>query len=152
FLFALGFLVLGLPASSWMLVGGDEFRDRELDTARPVERPVKTPARITTPKDHLGFNLGDDYCLANYKQLRSYWAKLEKESDRLKIINFGVTEEGRPQLMGIVTSPANHKNLARYQAIARRLALSEGVSAEEAAKLADEGKAIVWINGGLHAS
>jgi Zinc carboxypeptidase len=140
-----------LSASSWMLVGGEELRSRELDAARPVERQAKAPARITTPREHLGFNLGDDYCLANYQQLRSYWAKLEKESDRLKIVNFGVTEEGRPQLMGIVTSPANYKNLARYQTIARRLALSEGVSAEEAAKLAAEGKAIVWINGGLHA-
>jgi hypothetical protein len=108
--------------------------------------------RITTPKEHLGFNLGDDYCLANYQQLMSYWAKLEKESDRLKVMNIGMTEEGRPQLMGIVTSPANHKKLDHYKQIARRLARAEGMSAEEADKLAAEGKAVVWIDGGLHAS
>jgi hypothetical protein len=108
--------------------------------------------RVTTPKEHLGFNLGDDYCLANYQQFLTYWAKLEKESDRLKVVNIGTTEEGRPQMMGIVTSPANHKKLDYYQQIARRLARAEGVSAEEAAKLAAEGKAVVWIDGGLHAS
>ena len=107
---------------------------------------------ITTPKEHLGFNLGDDYCLANYQQLLSYWAKLEKESDRLKIVNIGTTEEGRPQLMGIVTSPANHKKLEHYKEIAHKLALAQGVSAEEMAKLVGEGKAVVWIDGGLHAS
>jgi hypothetical protein len=109
-------------------------------------------AHITTPKEALGFNLGDDYCLANYQQLIKYWTKLEKESDRLKVVDMGKTEEGRPQLMGIVTSPANHKKLDYYKWIARKLALAEGLSAAEAKLLAKEGKAVVWIDGGLHAS
>ena len=107
---------------------------------------------ITTPKEHLGFNLGDDYCLANYQQLMTYWAKLEKESDRLKVVEIGKTEDGRPQLMGVVTSPANHKKLDHYKDIARKLALAENIDAEAAMKLAEEGKAVVWIDGGLHAS
>src|SRR5436305_7309017 len=37
---------------------------------------VDTPRRVTTPKEHLGFALGDDYCLANYQQLAGYWAML----------------------------------------------------------------------------
>jgi hypothetical protein len=116
-------------------------------------QPPKTAGpHITTPKEHLGFNLGDDYCLANYQQLMSYWAKLELESSRLKVVKMGMTEEGRPQLMGIVTSPANHQKLDHYKAIARRLALAEGVDAKEAAKLAAEGKAVIWLDGGLHAS
>src|SRR5208282_1740893 len=56
------------------------------------------------------------------------------------------------QLMGIVTSPANHKKLDYYQNIARRMARAEDVSPEEARKLAEEGKAVIWIDGGLHAS
>src|SRR5262249_10068746 len=106
---------------------------------------------ITNPKQFFGFNLGDDYCLANYKQLTAYWKKLERESDRLKIVSIGKTEEGRDQLMAIVTSPANHKALARYQGIAGKLALAEGVTQAEARKLALDGKAVVWIDGGLHA-
>ncbi len=82
---------------------------------------------ITTPKEHFGFDIGDDYCLANYKQLAEYWQKLEAESDRLKLVEIGKTEEGRPQLMAIVTSPANQKRLDRYREIARRLALAEGL-------------------------
>src|SRR5438270_6357415 len=97
--------------------------------SRATEPQTKAPAaHVTTPKEHLGFNLGDDYCLANYQQLMSYWAKLEKESDRLKVVQIGLTEEGRPHLMGVVTSPANHKDLARYQEIAGRLARAEGIS------------------------
>ena len=107
---------------------------------------------ITTPKEHLGFNLGDDYCLANYQQLMSYWAKLEKESDRLKVVDIGKTEEGRPQLMGIVTSPANHKKLDYYKDIARKMCLAENLDEAAAKKLAEEGKAVIWLDGGLHAS
>jgi hypothetical protein len=118
-----------------------------------AQPPVKsTGPHITSPKEHLGFNLGDDYCLANYQQLMTYWTKLENESPRLKVVKMGMTEEGRPQLMGIVTSPANHQKLDHYKAIARKLALAEGVDAKEAAKLAAEGKAVIWLDGGLHAS
>ena len=61
---------------------------------------------ITTPKQHFGFDLGDDYQLANYKQIADYWRKLDLESDRLTLQDIGKTAEGRPQLMAIVTSTA----------------------------------------------
>lgn len=124
-----------------------------LSAAQPAfGQQVTAAPPVTPPKEHFGFNLGDDYCLANYQQLMSYFAKLERESDRFKVVRIGVTEEGRPQLMGIVTSPANHRRLVRFQDIARRLARAEGVSEAEARELAAEGKAVVWIDGGLHAS
>src|SRR5437588_10926300 len=117
-----------------------------------MDRPAPAAPPVTSPKAYFGFNMGDDYCLANYQQLSGYWSKLERESDRLKVVRIGVTEEGRPQLMGIVTSGANHRELVRYQDIARRLALVDGVTEAEARKLSDGGKAVVWIDGGLHAS
>ncbi|MCH6548184.1 MAG: peptidase, partial [Gemmatimonadetes bacterium] len=108
--------------------------------------------RITTPQEQFGFNIGDDYHLATYTQLQAYWAKLAQESPRMVLEEIGRTAEGRPQLMAIITSPENHANLGRYQEISRRLALAEGVSEEEARGLAREGKAVVWIDGGLHAT
>ena len=40
---------------------------------------VAPPApRITTPKEALGFDFGDDYQLANYKQIDAYWHTLAK--------------------------------------------------------------------------
>ena len=108
--------------------------------------------RITTPKEAFGFNIGDDYQLANYAQIADYWRRLDAESDRMTLEEIGKTAEGRPQLMAIVTSPANHKNLARYKDISRRLALAEGLTDEQAHALAREGKAVVWIDGGLHAT
>ena len=108
--------------------------------------------RITSPKEEFGHNFGDDYFLANYQQIAAYWRKLDAESDRMIVKEIGKTAEGRPHLMAIVTSPENHRNLARYQEISRRLALAEGLSEQQARALAREGKAVVWIDGGLHAS
>jgi hypothetical protein len=107
---------------------------------------------ITTPKEALGFDVGDDYHLANYTQFTAWWQKLAAESDRMKLVEIGKTEEGRPQWMAIITSPENHKKLARYKEIARKLALAEGLTDDDARALAHEGKAVVWIDGGLHAS
>ncbi|GIW51347.1 MAG: peptidase [Gemmatimonadales bacterium] len=108
--------------------------------------------RVTTPKEHFGFNIGDDYHLATYTQFQSYWAKLDAESDRMVVQEIGKTAEGRPQLMAIITAPENHRNLARYKEISRRLALAEGLTDEQARELAREGKAVVWFDGGLHAT
>ena len=38
------------------------------------------------------------------------------------MVRIGTTAEGRPMLMAIITSPENHRKLARYQEISRRLA------------------------------
>src|SRR5438105_7461421 len=114
--------------------------------------PAQNGRRLTTPKEALGFEVGDDYQLATYTQLSAWWPKLAAESDRMKLVEIGKTEEGRPQWMAIITSPENHKKLARYKEIARKLALAEGLTDDEARALAHEGKAVVWIDGGLHAT
>ena len=106
---------------------------------------------IPSPKDHFGFNIGDDYQLANYTQTSAYFKKLAA-SDRVELVDIGQTEEGRPQYMLIISSPQNIKQLARYKEISQKLARAEDISIEQAHALANEGKAVVWIDGGLHAN
>ena len=114
--------------------------------------PMAAQGRITSPKDFFGFNIGDDYNLATYTQFMAYWRKIDAESPRMVVQEIGKTAEGRPQLMAIITSPENFRNLARYKQIAQRLALAEGLTDDQARALAKEGKAIVWFDGGLHAT
>ena len=106
---------------------------------------------IPSPKEHFGFNIGDDYQLATYTQTEAYFKKLAA-SDRTKMVDIGMTEEGRHQFMLIVSSPENMKKLARYKEISQQLARAEGLTDEQARALSAEGKAIVWIDGGLHAT
>jgi hypothetical protein len=107
---------------------------------------------VTTPKQFFGFSIGDDYQLATYDQFVAYWRQLDRQSDRMRVVDIGPTAEGRPQLMAIITAPENFKKLERYKDISRRLATAEGLDDEQARALAKEGKAIVWFDGGLHAT
>jgi hypothetical protein len=120
--------------------------------AQRPEAPFTVDAKITTPKQEWGHNLGDDFFLANYQQLIAYWRKLDKESDRLQVVEIGQTAMKKPQLMSIITAPANFAKLERYKEISRRLSLAEGLTDDQARALAKEGKSVVWIDGGLHAS
>ena len=113
---------------------------------------AQSGAAIPSPKEHFGFTIGDDYQLATYTQTEAYFKKVAAASDRVKLVDIGLTEEGRHQYMLIVSSPENLKKLDRYKDISRQLARAEGLNDDQARALAQEGKAVVWIDGGLHAT
>jgi hypothetical protein len=106
---------------------------------------------VPTPKEHFGFNIGDDYQLANYTQTEAYFKKLAA-TPRAKYVDMGLTEEGRHQFMLVISSPENLKKLDFYKNISLKLTRAEGLTEAEAHNLASLGKAVVWIDGGLHAS
>jgi hypothetical protein len=112
--------------------------------------PSLAHAQLTTPKEFLGFDFGDDYQLANYQKISAYWKTLAAESDRMVVEEFGTTAEGRPMLVAIISSPENLRDRDRFKEISRRLALAEGLTDDGARALAREGRAVVWIDGGLH--
>jgi hypothetical protein len=114
--------------------------------------PAAAQHRVTTPEQQFGHQIGDDYWLMNYRQLHDYWIKLADESDRMVLDTIGTTSEGRPQIMAIISSPENIRNLDHYREIAQRLAKAQGVTEAQARQLSQEGKAVVWIDGGLHAT
>ena len=119
-----------------------------------VSAAAQAPAArtITTPLQQFGFNIGDDYRMVNYVQETAYLQKLAGESDRMKLVDIGSTAEGRHQYMAIITSPENLAKLDHYKEIATKLAHAEGLTDEQAHALSEEGRAVVWIDGGLHAS
>ena len=107
---------------------------------------------VPSPKSHFGFNIGDNYQLANYTQTEAYLQKLAATSNKMKLQSIGTTEEGRTQYMVIVSDPANLAKLAKYKSISQQMARAEGLTDTDAKQLANEGKAVVWIDGGLHAN
>ena len=95
--------------------------------ASSLSAQSKAPA-ITTPKQHFGFNIGDDYQLATYDQFAAYWKKIDQESNRMQVIEIGKTEEGRPHLAAIITAPENFAKLDRYKQISQQLHAARGIS------------------------
>lgn len=109
-------------------------------------------AQITSPKKFFGHDIGADYQLPNYQRLTAYWQELSHESNRMVLQSIGKTAEGRDQLMAIVSSPENLRRREDYRRIAEKMARAESLTDAEAKKLSKSGKAIVWIDGGLHAT
>ncbi len=108
--------------------------------------------KIPVPKEHFGFDIGDNYQLATYAQTESYFKKLAASTDKAKFTVIGKTEEGRDQFMMIISSAENLKKLDQYQSISQKLGNPEGITDAQAKAMSKEGKAVVWIDGGLHST
>jgi hypothetical protein len=89
-------------------------------------------ADITPPDKAFAQPVGSDYFLADYTAYEAYLKTLAGQSDRMKLVDIGKTEEGRTQWVAIVSSPANLAKLDDYKEIARKLAKADGVSKDEA--------------------
>ncbi len=70
----------------------------------------------------------------------------------MELVEIGSTAEGRTQLMAIISSEENLARLDRYKEISRRLSQARGLTDDEARELAREGKAVIWIDFGLHSN
>ncbi|HVA57652.1 MAG TPA: M14 metallopeptidase family protein [Gemmatimonadaceae bacterium] len=112
-----------------------------------AQRPV-----IPTPQSVFGFPVGADFHLIDYDASIAYFKRLAAVSDRIKLVDVGVTANGHPWTLAIISSPENLAKLDHYRDIAQRLAHPEGLAAVDAHLLAREGRAFVDISGGLHAS
>ncbi len=107
---------------------------------------------VPSPSDFLKLKVGADRTLADYTQISAYLKELARTSPRVQVENLGKTTLDRDMLMAVISSPENLKQKARYQAIARKLADPRGRSSSELDALVKEGKTIVLVTCGIHAS
>ena len=108
-------------------------------------------AQVAAPAEVLGFEPGDDYRLALWDELIPYYEQLAAASDRVELRQIGETVLGKPLLMLFISSPENLAELDRHRDNARALAHAE-IPEDEAVRRSREGKAVVWIDAGLHAT
>jgi hypothetical protein len=121
-----------------------------IDELRAARGPFD--ASIPLPDATLGHYPGQDFKLADWPAILSYLEVLDGASDRMVLEEIGRSAEGQPLVVAIISSAANIADRERYRTIAARLARANDLSEAEARDLASEGKAIVWIDSGLHAT
>ena len=107
---------------------------------------------LPAPKAVLGFEVGADFQLANYDESLAYFKRLAAASDRVELRSIGRTSGGLDWTIALVSSPENLANIERIREISQRLAHPAGLTSEAARALAREGKAVVHIDTGLHAT
>ena len=112
---------------------------------------ITLQAQIPHPRDTYGHEVGADYKLADYDQMLEYYDKLAASTDRVQMIEIGKSVMGRPIKLVFISSEENMKSLDKWREISEKLSRGR-ISQEEARKLSKEGKAIVWIDGGMHAT
>ena len=107
---------------------------------------------LPTPESVFGFRPGTDNKLATYDQSIDYLRKLAASSKYIKVMEAGKTTLGRTACFALISDPKNLAKIGRYREIAQRLAHPQGLTDDQARKLALEGKAFVHLDGGCHAS
>ena len=108
-------------------------------------------AQIPKPEEVFGFVVGSDYKMADYDQMLEYYEKLTAATDRVQMVEIGKSVMGRPIKLLFISSAENLAQLEQYRQSNEKLAKAR-INEEEARQLAVSGKAIVWIDGGMHAT
>lgn len=107
---------------------------------------------VPTPESVLGHKPGDDFYLASYDDAIAYFHKLAESSNRIKLINVGKSTRGVNWEVAVISSPENLAQLDKYKDLNRRLTMARGLDDAGAKALAQQGKVIVHIDGGMHSS
>ena len=104
-----------------------------------------------SPSEVFGFEPGSDFKLANYAQLLTFYKQLAASSDRVVYQEIGESVLSRPLILLIISDQENIKELDKYKTIAKEQALAE-ISAEQSEQNVKNGKSIIWLDAGLHAT
>ncbi|NHC44553.1 M14 family zinc carboxypeptidase [Motilibacter aurantiacus] len=123
-----------------------------LTLAAGVLTPVGATAEepLPTPESVIGWAPCADYRITTYERTMEYFRALDAASDRVQLVDVGTTTEGRRQQMAIISSEENLANIDEHKATAERLARAEDVDEAEARTLSSDGKAVAWVDFGIH--
>src|SRR5437016_12675075 len=83
---------------------------------------VSAQPTIPTPQSVIGWEPCADYKLATYEQIENYFRKLAAATPaRMRLVDIGKTAEGRTQVLAIISSEENIRQLSTYKDIVRAL-------------------------------
>jgi hypothetical protein len=112
---------------------------------------LQASAKVPSPDKVLGYPIGTPNKLTYTKDQYRYYRELEKASPRVKtFLSPEKSEQGRDQMLIVVSDEANLAKIARYKEITAKLADPRAINDELAQQLVSEGKAIYWASGSIH--
>jgi len=105
-------------------------------------------AALPRPDDFLGQLHGSR--LARHDEVLAAFRGWAASSDRMQLVSFGRTHEGRELVYAVVTSPANHERLEEIRGELARLADPRGLSEAEGERLVQRAKGAAWMGYSIH--
>jgi hypothetical protein len=107
--------------------------------------------KVPSPEKVLGYAIGTPNKLTYTKDMYRYYRELERATPRVRVFTAPEkSEEGKEQLLVLVSSEENLARLDRYKEITARLADPRRISEAEAKQLIAEGKVFYWASGSIH--
>ena len=110
-------------------------------------------AKVPTPAKVLGYPVGTPGKLTYVKDQHRYYRELEKTTPRVRtFVAPEKSEQGREQLLVVVSDEENLAKIARYKEITAKLGDPRAINDEIAKQLIAEGKAVYWASGSIHST
>ena len=103
---------------------------------------------IPSPEEELGYGIGERFTL--YSNLENYYETLAETSDRMQMIPYGKTYEGRTLYTLIFSTPENLARVDEIRAAIARLRDPRTTSEAAAADIAETTPAIAWLAYNVH--
>jgi hypothetical protein len=107
--------------------------------------------KVPSPEKVLGYSIGTPNKLTYTKDMYRYYRELERATPRVRVFMAPErSEEGREQMLVLVSDEANLAKLDRYKEITARLADPRHTNDAEAQTLISEAKPFYWASGSIH--
>ena len=136
-----------------ILIPGAMFFPGSVQAQRRATAPASATTTIPSPKSVFGFDPGQDRTIIDWKQITDYFARLDKASDRVQVVNIGTSTLGRQMFAAFISAPENIRNLDKYKAIQAKLADPRKIISDaERDELVSDGKTVVAISCSIHST
>jgi hypothetical protein len=116
----------------------------------PLVDHLPKAAGVPTPKDVLGYYIGQPKKLTRVADISKYYRALAAATKRVKVLPAGKTDEGRECLVAVISDEENIRNLDTHKANLARLADPRALTDPEARRIVEQSRPIYMLTGGLH--
>jgi len=104
---------------------------------------------VPTPQQVLGYNAGEQF--TPHHELERYLKTIsDAAKDRMRLVAYGKTYEGRTLYYLIISSPENLARVEEIRAAAAKLADPRTTNPDEAAQIAKTNPAVAWLSYNVH--
>jgi hypothetical protein len=125
---------------------------RQLLFALTLATPLSAqqPQAPPSPSAVLGHTVGESGWLAEWSEILAYFERLDEATPLIAVERIGESVEGRPMIMAVITSAANHARIEEIRSAQARLADPRNLAAAELERLVDTQPAVALIGASLH--
>jgi hypothetical protein len=107
---------------------------------------VSVNAQLLSPAAFLGYEVGTRH--TPHYQVQNYFRHVATAvADRVKLYQYGVTNEGRPLVVAYISSP---KNIASLESVRMNNLRLAGLTLDKMAPIEENHPAIVWLSYNVH--